>query len=157
MGINYKVATLTGAKLNYILLNIWPIKSLIVPYQITWPVVKFDLLTSSRVVILCKWSIWEQNSAAWLAAWQQWVLLHYVSACPVEATRKLYRNTSFQSTKWEINGWFIWLIDKILISWPKQTAAVRDAAVCVTSPLLMYKLLRSGRGSGCGLNVTSYC
>ena len=37
--------------------------------------------------------------------------------------------------------------------WPKQTAAVQTAAVCVTSPLLIYKLLRSGCGSGCGQAV----
>ena len=33
---------------------------------------------------------------------------------------------------------------------PKQTAAVRTAAVCVTSLLLIYKLLQSGYGSGSG-------
>ena len=32
------------------------------------------------------------------------VVLHYKSASPVGATQKFYRNTQFQSTKWEING-----------------------------------------------------
>ena len=35
--------------------------------------------------------------------------------------------------------------------WPKEIAAVRTAAVCVTSPLSIYKLLRLQ--SGCGLSV----
>ena len=30
------------------------------------------------------------------------VLVHYASACPVEAIQKLYRNTS-KSSKWELN------------------------------------------------------
>ena len=59
--------------------------------------------------------------------------------------------------------------------WPKQTAVVQTAAVCVTSLSFIYKLLRSGCGqaavrlrsgcgqaavrlrSGCGLNVTWHC
>ena len=36
--------------------------------------------------------------------------------------------------------------EECLVLWPKQTAAVRTAAVCIMSPLLIYKLLRSGCG-----------
>ena len=67
-------------------------------------VVKFDLLTFT-LTSSCKNMQMKTSKVKFCCMiGQQWVWYHYASACPVEATQKVYRNTLFWSTKWEING-----------------------------------------------------